>query len=996
MNKLRLFNLLLLILTVSDSFAQSVTLVKGWNLLGNGLTSSITASTIGNSSQVTSIWKWDALNSKWNFYTPQQADGGAVYASTNGYGLLSVIKPGEGYWINAAQAFTTTTGTGVAYQSSNFNQGTVTGSLVTGWNLISVGDTVTPAQFNTNIGFTPPTAGTIPINLTSLWAWDAANSKWLFYAPSVEAKGTTALATYSTTNGYEDFTTKGATLGMGVGFWVNAPAPLITVTSASSSSTGGTTSGTSLQSQTITLIAPSAFVLNSAASLNVSASSGLTVGIVSATTSVCTVSGKIVTPIAVGTCTISLTQLGNTQYAAANPLNQNFSVISNIPPLAPVVPDFANLIMTVGNSTLAVGSTTTIHTVGVPPVITSGPTVSNIQSSTATVTWSTDKASVAGLSWNDGSNYGSQTDTTLATTHSKQITGLSAGATYTLTVSSTDASGNGPTLSAAKSFTTSSSTSEVSSVVPPDELTMANCDHSKHLIGAQDSKSWVTLALTTASNLPTCVSGFQDAGKYIVFATIGVSDNSGNICDLVVVTKLNGNTSCINLSLANRNLTGNPTFLLSSTGYLSGANGQLSANGKYFLTGFYTTKNDAAYIGFELLDFTGSTPVGKIVYEEYGTQVSNCAGTPSVNSHNIFWSSYWLQENSNFVMTQFNVSQCSATPATGSSKFYYIDSNNTTDPLNPIKYLFNINDVASSNGYGINATSPLNIWLAANIPSVNNWQFGSEILPGGSTSASDLSFYIVVGGAAGGASNNCTTGTGTSVYGVGSGINGQQLIKVVISNGNVSFQDYGSTNIGTGYGANPLTDNVYLTNDGLNLVSVHWTDDNGTMKLMQINRQLNASSCDVYKMLAPPNIVITPASLIGKIATVGSGNFIAHSFPYTYRSKDYIYMYGFNSNPGDPDCTATSGCQITTDTQIWAFNKTTNAISSVPITQLKGSTTFYSTETISNPLSNNITNTLLDSAGNKYWISLNTTGISNLIQFPSSFGITNGFISGSN
>ena len=56
------------------------------------------------------------------------------------------------------------------------------------------------------------------------------------------------------------------------------------------------------------------------------ASSGLAVGFASTTPSVCTVSGTIVTLVAVGTCTIQATQAGNGSYAAAMPVNQSFEV----------------------------------------------------------------------------------------------------------------------------------------------------------------------------------------------------------------------------------------------------------------------------------------------------------------------------------------------------------------------------------------------------------------------------------------------------------------------------------------------------------------------------------------------------------------------------------------------------------------------------------------------------------------------------------------------
>src|ERR1019366_5355094 len=60
--------------------------------------------------------------------------------------------------------------------------------------------------------------------------------------------------------------------------------------------------------------------------VSATASSGLAVSFNSQTTLVCTVSGATVTLVSVGTCTIQATQAGNTNYAAATPVNQSFQV----------------------------------------------------------------------------------------------------------------------------------------------------------------------------------------------------------------------------------------------------------------------------------------------------------------------------------------------------------------------------------------------------------------------------------------------------------------------------------------------------------------------------------------------------------------------------------------------------------------------------------------------------------------------------------------------
>jgi hypothetical protein len=61
--------------------------------------------------------------------------------------------------------------------------------------------------------------------------------------------------------------------------------------------------------------------------LSATASSGLTVSFASLTTGVCTVSGTVASLTNPGTCTIQATQAGNATYAAAQPVNQSFTVL---------------------------------------------------------------------------------------------------------------------------------------------------------------------------------------------------------------------------------------------------------------------------------------------------------------------------------------------------------------------------------------------------------------------------------------------------------------------------------------------------------------------------------------------------------------------------------------------------------------------------------------------------------------------------------------------
>ena len=222
LNKRIAFAFNLFLVSCIHSVCAQTAITPGWNLVGNGNTTPIAISNVlNNKSQVISVWKWDNSKSSWAFYAPSYNSYNelSAYAASQQYQVLSTVNPGEGFWINAAQSFTLPVGTGAVYSSSNFKFSSST-ALALGWNLISVGDTITPSQFNSSIGNNKNSSGNL-INFTSLWAWDNVNSKWFFYAPSQEVAGT--LSQYATANGYEDFTTAGKSLGLGVGFWVNNP-----------------------------------------------------------------------------------------------------------------------------------------------------------------------------------------------------------------------------------------------------------------------------------------------------------------------------------------------------------------------------------------------------------------------------------------------------------------------------------------------------------------------------------------------------------------------------------------------------------------------------------------------------------------------------------------------------------------------------------------------------------------------------------------------------
>jgi hypothetical protein len=159
---------------------------------------------------VTSVWKWDVSTFGWQFYTPQMdAATLQTYASGKGYGVLTTINPGEGYWVNAKAQPAAGTQSGTSFALTLVN-------LAKGWNLVATGIDLTPSAFNANLK-----ASLFGSDVTTLWAWDNASSRWYFYAPLLEAQGGTALSDYIANKNYLNFSSNNKTLGNGTGFWVN-------------------------------------------------------------------------------------------------------------------------------------------------------------------------------------------------------------------------------------------------------------------------------------------------------------------------------------------------------------------------------------------------------------------------------------------------------------------------------------------------------------------------------------------------------------------------------------------------------------------------------------------------------------------------------------------------------------------------------------------------------------------------------------------------------
>lgn len=217
--------------SVTASFVEGTGLplaTAGFNLSGNGSTTPLNLVSLfgsadnpmaGVSINVEAVWSWNSATRRWRFHTPQLAQAAsAAYARANGYEVLTLVPPGEGFWVNVYQPINVVapTGTGFNYDIVNFP------SLPGSFNLLAIGSTLSVQQFANNVG-SPPSP---PASFNALWAWDAQYTKWYFYSPSLEQPGApfTNLQ-YCTANGFQDFgggAAPAATLSLhsGLGFWV--------------------------------------------------------------------------------------------------------------------------------------------------------------------------------------------------------------------------------------------------------------------------------------------------------------------------------------------------------------------------------------------------------------------------------------------------------------------------------------------------------------------------------------------------------------------------------------------------------------------------------------------------------------------------------------------------------------------------------------------------------------------------------------------------------
>ena len=206
--------------TLPAGFLSSTpNLEAGFNLMGNSFNTSLNvAATFGNqdspvagvTENIATVWKWNALDQRWAFYSPLlSVAGNLAYAASRNYDLLASVAPGEGYWVNAIVPISlpAQVGAGLNYDCTGL------AALPAAFNLLAIADALTPSQFANNLSC---------VAIATLWSWDAAGTKWYFHSPLLEASGgLAAVKNYADSHNFLHFPDSGKKLGLGVGFWIN-------------------------------------------------------------------------------------------------------------------------------------------------------------------------------------------------------------------------------------------------------------------------------------------------------------------------------------------------------------------------------------------------------------------------------------------------------------------------------------------------------------------------------------------------------------------------------------------------------------------------------------------------------------------------------------------------------------------------------------------------------------------------------------------------------
>lgn len=170
----------------------NLSLVNGWNLVSSLTPITAVSTTFASKQLFTSVWAWDQGVGKWDVFLPEETTAGG-YAASKGFGSLTALNPGQGFWVNSNGAQTLTV---IGSKAT-----TDTISLSDSWNLKGL-SSATPIEVATVFNDASKYA--------SVWTW--TGTTWAVFIPEESVSGS-----YATSKQFEPL----KIISPGQGFWVN-------------------------------------------------------------------------------------------------------------------------------------------------------------------------------------------------------------------------------------------------------------------------------------------------------------------------------------------------------------------------------------------------------------------------------------------------------------------------------------------------------------------------------------------------------------------------------------------------------------------------------------------------------------------------------------------------------------------------------------------------------------------------------------------------------
>jgi hypothetical protein len=485
------------------------------------------------------------------------ATGFTINSTGDAIASFSITPPAP-----AGMSFNTTTGefTGTPTSTADVTNYTITATNLIGSATRTFTFTVTAPIVISDApigGIAAPVTGADPARTTTAGTGYTGTISW---SPSAKLFAPvtvyTATITLTPTSGY-------TLTGVGANFFTVAGA-----TSVSHDANSGVITAefpaTAKLSQTITFDTPSAMTVGgSTQTVSPTASSSLTVTLTSTTTGICTVSGFVITAVGSGTCSITASQAGNTNYEAATQVVQTFAskatqTITFIDPADITYGQSPSSLSATSTSSLTVAFTTA--TSGICTV--SGTTLTILSSGTCTI-----NANQAG-----DASYEAATQVAQSFTIAKATPSLSNFADLSKTVGDASFTLSPPTVanSLPGSFTYTSATT-ATATISGTTITLGSAGTTVITATftptdtANYNSATMTMTLTLSVAAPAFTLSSSSETRTVNTAATGFTINSTG--GAIASFEISATPAGMSFNTSTGALTGTPTTVASATSY---------------------------------------------------------------------------------------------------------------------------------------------------------------------------------------------------------------------------------------------------------------------------------------------------------------------------------------------------------------------------------------------------------------------------------------------